>query len=142
MEKISEIWIINQNGTPLFNRSSDTKVDPSLFGGFLSAIQEFIRISFHGTKLDTLSLGTIKLFFLPVENYNIFIVVRCDKKVNDKDMKKNIEKIRDIFISKFQSILEKPLMNVEEFQSFNEDLNNLLGPSKLLKKMTNWFETI
>lgn len=140
MEKISEIWIVNKSGAPLFNRSNDSKIDPALFGGFLSAIQNFIETSFSGSHLQTLVFGESQLIFLYIETYSMFIVVRCPKKVNVKDIKTGLEKIRDLFLSKFKTVLDQPAPDLDEFLSFNEDIEKLLESNKAINRMTNWFE--
>ncbi len=142
MEKISEIWIVNKSGAPLFNRSTDTRVDPALFSGFLSAIQGFVETSFQGSHLKTLVFGESQLFFLYIDTYNMFIVVRCPKKVNAKEIQAGLEKIWDLFLTKFKSLLEKSVTDLDEFLSFNADLEKLLESPKLVKRMTNWFEEV
>jgi hypothetical protein len=142
MEKISEIWIVNKSGAPLFNRSNDTKVDPALFGGFLSAIQGFIETSFSGLHLQTLVFGESQLIFLYIDPYQMFIVVRCPKKINVKDVQAGLEKIRDLFLGKFKTVLEKAAPDLDEFLSFNADLDKILEAPKMVKRMTNWFEEV
>ncbi|MFX1298953.1 MAG: hypothetical protein ACFFD2_29360, partial [Promethearchaeota archaeon] len=92
MEKISEIWVINENGITLFNKSLEVTVDPALFGGFLGAIRQFVELSFKGSKLDKLHLGETKISFLHEPDHHIFIVIRSHKKVNDKEIAKYLEK--------------------------------------------------
>jgi hypothetical protein len=142
MEKISEIWIINQSGVPLFNRSTDIRVDPALFGGFLTAIQGFIETSFDGSHLNNLILGESQLVFLYIDPYKLFIVVRCPKKINTKEIQVGLEKIRDLFLTKFEGLLEKSVTDLDVFLSFSTDLEKLLESNKMVKRMTNWFEEV
>lgn len=142
MEKISEIWIVNKSGAPIFNRSIDTKVDPALFGGFLSAIQAFIETQFKGAHLETLVFGQSQLFFLYIGLYNMFIVARSPKKVNAKDIQALLEKIRDLFLEKYKLLLEKDVADLDQFLSFNSDLEKLLETPKLIKRMKNWFDEV
>lgn len=142
MEKISEIWIINQSGIPLFNRSTDTKVDPALFGGFLTAIQSFIETSFDGSQLNNLILGESQIVFRYIDPYKIFIVARAPRKIKMKEIQDGLEIIRDLFLTKFGPLLEKSVTDLDEFQSFNADLEKLLASKNIVKRMTNWFEEV
>ena len=142
MQKISEIWIINENGKPLFNKSIDNKVDPALFGGFLSAIQKFVQTSFHGSNIDKLFLGDSKITFLHVKDHYIYVVIRCNKKIKDKEVTKSLETLRDLFVMTYKDKLNKNLSNVTDFQSFNKVLEENLKEDMLLTRMKSWFEEV
>ena len=142
MDKISEIWIIDEGGKPLFNKSVDNKVDPALFGGFLSAIQQFVQSSFQGSKIEKLFLGESKINFLYVKEHKIFVVVRCNKKVKDKEITKNLEKIRDLFVSTFEEELKKTKGDLSEFETFNTVLEENLKEGKVVTRMKNWFDEV
>ncbi len=141
MEKISEIWIINEAGIPLFNKSVDNKVDPALFGGFLSAIQRFVEQSFEGGIINQLFLGTSKFFLLHVELHHLYVVVRTTKKAKDKEITSLMERIRDLFLSHFQAILEKNQGDITEYQAFNKILEEYFK-NELVSRMKNWFEEV
>ena len=142
MQKISEIWVINENGKPLFNKSIDNKVDPALFGGFLSAIQKFVETSFHGSSIDKLFLGESKITFLHIKEHHLYVVIRCHKKVKDKEVTKGLEKIRDLFVSTYKDRLSKDQSNVTDFQSFNKVLEENMKEDMLMTRMKSWFEGV
>jgi len=142
MEKVSEIWIITEAGIPLFNRSEDEKVNVLLFGGFLSAIQTFIKTSFHEDKLDRLVLGDSKLNFFHNEKHFIFIVIRTHKKVKDKEIDKTLELINDLFISNYQEKLAHNVTDMTEFSDFNEILETQSEGKAVVKRMKNWFAEV
>ena len=142
MGKISEIWIINEAGIPLFNRSIEEKIDVLLFGGFLSAIQTFIKSSFQEEKLDRLVLGDSKLTFFYIEEYHIFIVIRTHKKVKDKDIDKFLELIKDLFISNYKDKLEQERYDMADFSGFNEVLEEKFDEGAVVKRMKNWFAEV
>jgi hypothetical protein len=142
MEKLSEIWVVNEGGIPLFNRSQDAKVDATLFGGFLSAIQSFVKDSFYGTKIEKLILGDSKLSLLFVEEHHIYIVIRSSKKVNDKEIADYLQKIKELFIMNFKRQLESSVNEISEFFDFNKILDDSLPQSKSLKRMTDWFSEV
>ncbi|HUX99316.1 MAG TPA: hypothetical protein VMV49_07145 [Candidatus Deferrimicrobium sp.] len=142
MEKLSEIWVVNESGIPLFNKSRDAKVDATLFGGFLSAIQSFVKDTFYGTKIEKLILGESKLSVLNVEDYHIYIVIRCHKKVKDNEIADHLQKIKELFISNFKTKLNKEVNDISEFLSFDKILEEFFVESKVLKRMTSWFDEV
>ena len=143
MVNISEIWIITETGLPLFNKSVDQKVDMFVLGGFLSAIQTFIKASFQEEKLDRLVLGESKLTFLYAQETNIFIVVRTHKKGKDKEITQKLELIKNLFVSKYGERLQNFNCDVSEFQHFNLVLEDKLKKELVVvKRMQNWLSEV
>ncbi len=142
MANISEIWIINETGKPLFNKSIDSQVDPALFSGFLSAIQSFVQSSFEGSKIDRLFLGESKISFLYMSEFHIYVVIRTPKKIKDKEIAKYLEKISYLFISNFKEKLREESSEVSEFREFNKILEENFEETKVVKRMTNWFDEL
>ncbi len=143
MEKISEIWIIDEDGKPLFNKSIDSKVDPLLFGGFLSAIQQFVQSSFQGSKIEKLYFGESKISFLHLKEHQIYVVVRSHKKKKDKEIGGALQKIGELFVSTFKDKLGKAITSVTEFQSFTKILeDHLKKEEQLLGRMKSWFDHV
>jgi hypothetical protein len=141
MEPNFALWIINQSGIPLFHRI-DESVNPTLISSFLSAIQGMIKTSFPGSQLNKLIFGESQLLILPVKKLNIYLVVRCHKKLKERDVRESLEQIRDIFIARFQDRLKEPGFNVDEFQSFNADLNKLFGTSRVIHRLNDWLDEV
>ena len=142
MVNISEIWIITETGLPLFNKSVDQKMDMFVLGGFLSAIQTFIQSSFQEEKLDRLVMGESKLTFLYAQGTNIFIVVRTHKKAKDKEIRKKLELIKDLFIARYGERLKNFNCDVSDFQHFNLVLEENLKKELVVKRMQNWLSEV
>lgn len=142
MVEISEIWIITDGGIPLFNRSVDKQIDALVFGGFLSAIQTFIKSSLHEEKMDKLVLGDSKLSFHHVDTHEIFIVVRSHKKAKDKEIQKILQTIRDLFIAKYEEKLRRKDCDITEYNEFNAILDENLEENFVVKRIQNWFELV
>lgn len=142
MVNISEIWIITETGLPLFNKSVDQKMDMFVLGGFLSAIQTFIKASFQEEKLDRLVMGESKLTFLYAKGTNIFIVVRTHKKEKDKEIRKKLELIKDLFIARYGERLKNFNCDVSDFQHFYLVLEENLKKELVVKRMQNWLSEI
>ena len=140
--EISEIWIISDAGIPIFNRSQDTSVDVSLFGGFLSAIQSFVKVSFQDQSIEGIILGDTKLHFLFDEKFKFYIVIRVQRNVADEESKKNLAIIRDLFISNYGNKLQKNPCDLTKFKDFNIILNQELGEKIYAMEKTKWIEAI
>lgn len=142
MAKINEIWIISESGIPLFNKSVEKDVDVLVFGGFLSAIQSFIKSSFKEERLDKLIMGDTKISFSFLKDYQIFIVLRCHKKVKDGEIVKTLQKIGHLFIETYGTRLNGSYSDVSEFTGFHAVLEKKLDKSLLEKRMENWFKEL
>ncbi len=142
MVNISEIWIITDSGLPLFNKSVDQKMDMFVLGGFLSAIQTFIKSSFKEEKLDRLVLGESKLTFLHVKKEGIFIVVRTHKKGKDKVVRTKLELIKTLFLEEYGEKLKNFNFDVSDFQKFNRVLEENLKKELIVTRMQNWLSEV
>ncbi|MHA1264888.1 MAG: hypothetical protein ACTSRS_06590 [Candidatus Helarchaeota archaeon] len=142
MAKIDEIWIITENGIPLFDKSVEQSVDVLIFGGFLSAIQSFIKNSFKEERLDKLIMGDSKITFSFAEEYGIFVVIRTHKKIKDSEIVKYLKKIQELFLANYGEALQKEITDISIFQGFNKILEENLGKSLLEKRMSTWFSEL
>ncbi len=144
MENIDEIWIIENNGTCLFNQSLG-QIDETLFSGFLSSIQTFIE-TISNERLRKIELGNAKLIIFNLDEYRLFIVLKSSKNVKDKYLEKKIKEIQTKFIVKYGSYLverqAKSLpCNTRVFEDFREELDDLFGV-KIDKNITDWMKSI
>ena len=146
MEKIDEVYIIEDSGVCLFNHSigkeGKTTVDETLFSGFLSSIQTFLETISKGEKIKRIELGGSKLLISSLEEYHIFIVLRSSGKIKEKYLKKKIEEIQKQFIINYGSYLvehqvKKLPYNTQEFQGFHEVLKDIFE-EEIDKNISNW----
>lgn len=129
---IRDVWILFQEGTVIFKRVFDEKVDAQLFGGFMSALNAFAtQISDKG--MSSFDLGD-KNFFIHKEN-NLLFIVNCEKKVNKKDSAKELDSI----VKKFQKLYPKAIFdnwdgNISRFDAFKKEIEESLDlPVQRLK---------
>jgi len=129
---IRDIWILFQEGTVIFKRVFDEKVDAQLFGGFMSALNAFAsQISDKG--MSSFDLGD-KNFFIHREN-NLLFIVNCDKKVNKKDSTKELLSIVKKFFQKYpKTIFEQWDGDIGRFDVFKTEIEESLDfPIQKLK---------
>ena len=116
MREIEEIWVINDFGITLFNYSKD-KVDPTLFGAFITAIQNFIS-ELGDQKIDSITMGTSQLTLFKANE--LVFVARSDKKVK----RKNVEKHLKTVVKEFLELYGKQIKNwdgeTDKFIGFKE----------------------
>jgi len=131
---IDEIWIINANGITLFNLSKDDRIDPQLFGGFISAIESFIK-SLGYKEINAMSLGESKIMFYHGEQ-NLMFVSRSGKKVKDKLIIKGLKVVEQKFIEYHQESLKKWNGDPDIFAKFGEIIKEIFedNPEKLVEK--------
>jgi hypothetical protein len=69
---IQDLWIVHSNGTVLFKRAYDERVDAQLFGGFMTALNVFAS-KISGTEgIHSFELGD-KRFYLVKKIDMIFV---------------------------------------------------------------------
>ena len=140
MDKVEEVWVIEDSGICLFNQSVGN-VEEILFSGFLSSIQTFIQ-TLGEEKLRKIELGDSKLTILNIEEYNIFIVLKSPKKTKDKYLEKKIQDVHTRFIVKFGPVLvehqvKKLPYNTAVFQDFHKVLDDIFMDS-VDRSITDW----
>lgn len=145
LDKINEVWIIQNSGICLFNQSAENSVNEILFSGFLSGIRTFLE-EIGEKKLEKLELGNSKLIFYNLDEYHLFIVLKSSKKAKDKFLEKKINEVQQKFINRFSPLLidhhKKNIpYNNEDFQDFHDDLLEILEEG-IEKNMNDWFNSL
>jgi hypothetical protein len=110
---------MKQDGTVLFSRVFQEKLDGQMFGGFMSALETFAsQLDEHG--LSSFEIGS-KKFILKKEQGNYF-VANFDKKVNPKKAQAELEEIAKKFMNAYQIELMTFRGNVETFKGFEKEI--------------------
>ncbi|MHA1299250.1 MAG: hypothetical protein ACTSO9_07445 [Candidatus Helarchaeota archaeon] len=143
MDKIEEVWVIEESGVCLFNQSLGN-IDETLFSGFLSSLQSFIE-TIGEEKLRRIEMGNSKITIFNLEEYKILIVLKSPKKTSDKYLEKKIKEIQIKFIVKYGSILvehqvKRMPYNTSVFQDFHKDLKEIFE-EKIDKNITEWMKS-
>ncbi len=101
-----ELWIIDRSGLALVHIRHKMMLDkqsvsPVLFSGILSAIETM------ATKtIDAIKMKDSKIVIYPeTDPVPIFFVGRVNIKKKDKNVRKLLEKIKEIFIGEYKQIL-------------------------------------
>ncbi len=120
---LQDLWIMTPDGTVLFKRVFEEKLNEQLFGGFMSALETFAsQLDDHG--LSSFEIGS-KKFILKKEQGN-FYVANFDKKVNPKKAQAELEEIARKFINAYQVELMSFRGNIEAFKGFEKQIQESL----------------
>ena len=102
--KLQELWIINKNGLPYLSVQSKDIVEginPMIFSGFMSAVQNLAEDS-----IDAIKMRNSKIMIVPVkEPIPFFVIGRAKTKEKDNSIRKQLSKIRDMFLDEFSIII-------------------------------------
>ena len=100
MKIIQDLWIILQSGPVLFKRLFDERLDPQLFGGFMSAINSFAsEFDEHGSGLSLFEISGKR--YAIMNRANLIFVGSFNKKLKEKKAVKELEVIADKFLTLF-----------------------------------------
>lgn len=123
MFKLLEVWLIDKIGINYLSALKpglESAMEPSLFSGFLSAIQ-----SLSTEKLNAIKMKDSKIHIIPVkEPIPFFVVGRASIKEKDDQVQRDLMKIRDNFLSEFGGKLRKWDGDVSIFEEFAKNLSN------------------
>ena len=124
LDVVREFWIFMNEGVEAFSHAPESKLDPLLFGGFISAMQSF---SFELTSehLKVISIGVDKYTFYREEDMPFFIICRTPLKSPDD----KIENILKMLFQEFWKQHEEELKNfdgeVSQFEDFFDVVKEL-----------------
>ena len=131
---IDEIWIINTNGITLCNLSKEDRIDPQLFGGFISAIENFIK-SLGYKQINSILLGESKIMFYHGE-WGLIFISRSGKKVKEQSIIKGLKLVEQKFLGQYKDVLENWRGDQDLFSKFGDIIKEIFedNPEKLIEK--------
>ena len=134
-----EFWIITHAGIPIFYYSPNAKQEPTLIGGFFSAIQEMAKAMGGNPQqiddyVEQLSLGKVNLTFLSNSKYQLFFIVKTKKNLKAKKIQTHLQNIEELFIKQFEAQLVNFPLDPSLFDSFLNPFLNYFNDKKMLSK--------
>nr|MDO8083775.1 hypothetical protein [Candidatus Sigynarchaeum springense] len=120
---LQDLWIMTPDGTVLFKRVFEEKLNEQLFGGFMSAMETFAsQLDEHG--LSSFEIGSKKFILKKEQGY--YYVANFDKKVNPKKAQAELEDVAKKFIGTYQVELMSFRGDVEVFKGFEKQIQDSL----------------
>lgn len=99
---LQDIWIIEDSGIVLFHRVFDEKVDVTLFGGLLTALNSFAEEIASG-GLSNFELAGKRFYILKKKNY--LFIANASNKYNFKKVKIELDGVMQKFFELYSNIL-------------------------------------
>lgn len=99
---IQDIWIVEDSGIVLFHRVFNEKVDVTLFGGLLTALNSFAEEITSG-GLSNFELAGKKFYLLKNKNY--LFIANASNKYNFKKVKIELSAIIQRFFESYSDVL-------------------------------------
>ncbi|MHA2029396.1 MAG: hypothetical protein ACW99A_06270 [Candidatus Kariarchaeaceae archaeon] len=128
--RIFSVYVINDNGLCLYNRSFTAEAPPySLITGLLTAMQNFV-LEVTGSYPTDLSAGG---FTFHMEKYGPLTIV-----LTTQNQKVPIPTLSDLgyrFLNRFGEKVENWKGRVSEFEEFDADIEDILGTSRIQKRV-------
>jgi len=102
-------------------------VNPNLLSGFINVIRGMLQISAN-SDIESMNLSEQKLIF-HVSTYpdkNLLYIARVYNKVKDKNIKKQLQKIAEVFLAKYGPQASQWKCETSLFEGFEKDLAEYL----------------
>jgi hypothetical protein len=121
LEKLTDIWILSNDGLVIFNRVADERIDAQLFGGFMSAINAFAK-ELDDSGISGFELGK-KRYIIRKENKLLFIA-NYKKEVKQKGAEQELDEI----VKEFYHLYTKEFLtswngDVSKFDTFSQEFD-------------------
>jgi tetratricopeptide (TPR) repeat protein len=119
--ELKEFWIILATGTEMFSYTPETKFDPDLLGGFMTAMQSF-SMELSSQKLNSIVIGNDRYNIIKDEAYAFFILGRSSIKSQEKRVVGILNKIASRFQFLFGEALKEFSGDVLQFRKFMDEV--------------------
>jgi len=126
---LQDLWVLSEQGTVLFSRVFDQKLESQLFGALMSAINSFANQLIEG-GLTSFELSSKK--FSIIRANNILFIAGYPKNIKEKKALEELGKIKDKFLEKFDTEFFKSWdCDVNYFEEFGKKIeeNHLEDPA-------------
>ena len=125
---MKHVWLINsQSSTTLFYRNySEMKIDPDLLSGLLTALNNFSAVELGSSGISSIEMGGLRWVYHHEPDFHLMLIGADQMSANSQVMRSRLQVILKMFKQKYDITKEKmskDLINVNEFESFNEELD-------------------
>ena len=121
---IKDFWIITETGIEIFSYAPEVPINPTLFGGFVSALQSLSE-EISQKRMESFVIGNQRYSFYKEEGKSIFIIGRASV----QELKSRVNKVLSVLYRRFYNEYERYLIkfsgNVSPFQKFEEIMKTL-----------------
>ncbi|HEY0089983.1 MAG TPA: hypothetical protein VGB37_14125 [Candidatus Lokiarchaeia archaeon] len=132
---VEELWIINRDGICYFHRwinrkteieniTNHVQIEEQLFSGLLSGILKFTS-QVTSDKIEKIEMKEGKFLFFTKKD--LIFIVRTKIHDSDDKIKTKIQMLEELFIQKFDNQLDEFDGDINKFQIFEKDLDEIFN---------------
>ncbi|QEE14421.2 tetratricopeptide repeat protein [Promethearchaeum syntrophicum] len=121
---IKDFWFITETGIEIFSYTPDVHINPTLFGGFISALQSLSE-EISQKRMESFVIGNQRYSFYFEEGKPIFIIGRASIEELDTRVTKVLSVLYKRFFNEYGKFLVKFSGNVSPFQNFGEVMKTI-----------------
>lgn len=123
LKEVKEFWIFTFEGKQLYSHAPETNYNPELFGGFLSALQNF-SLELASKNLNSITIG-LDQYVIFRGQHPFYVLGRSSYKTSLYNIEKILKIIHDEFWNNYNMFLEKPDGDIGKFSQFFENFKEL-----------------
>ena len=124
---LRDVWILTESGLTIFSRVKDSKLDPQVFGGLMSALNMFAQNLSEG-GMSNFALSNIR--FTLLKKNHLFFVSNSSNQVKSKKVLNELKIIAKRFFKEFSDeYIQNFNSNVRVFADFKHLINASLEES-------------
>ena len=120
MKVIDDLWILTEEGTVIFSRVLNAKIQDQLFGALMSALNIFSqKLSDEGLKQFKLS----KMQFVLMKSKNFLFIANTLRKDKSQKVEFELTQVINLFFKRYSSVLEQWDGDITVFSDFIKDVD-------------------
>jgi len=119
-----DLWILTGSGVVVFDHVVDVQLKSQLFGALMSALNSFAEQLAEG-GLSNFELSEKR--FIIMKNNEFLFVASTTKKVKEKTVIEQLEKIANNFFEKYSDVLKNWDQDISVFSDFKEEIESALN---------------
>jgi hypothetical protein len=128
---IKELWFFTNEGVELLSIAPESKMNPQLFGGFISALQA-LSTELSSEKIRSVTIGPSTFSIYTENDAPIFIIGRSTLLLNENLIERILKTVYQEFVKEFRPFLDNYDGDNSRFTSFIDTIekitkNNLIS---------------
>ena len=120
---LQDIWVFTASGIEIYEYTPNEDFDPTLFGGFLAALQSFSQ-EIRKDRMKSFVIGEERFLFYTTDKQSFYMVGRGSVKDSEKYMLEVLQILYNEFNQQFSQFLNPFMGNTSPFHAFDTYLQN------------------
>lgn len=122
---LKDLWIFTQTGIEIYSYHPNMELNPTLFGGFVSALQSLSQ-EITKESLKSFVIGNSRYTFYLEPKENLYILGRSFISTPETQVQELLKLINEKFYEKYERHIENFTGNVSMFADFDKILTHLV----------------